>query len=325
MRIRLKYVQVLYHIYYDKILVACQGVIVQLYEFVAEKRHYWNNRHFSFRFLTEANEARYDGDMKKIVLLVFVLSILGYLSHLHILVGEVFAQSDITTSAIATYLPIAEGNLKNGYVITSTQLGYKRTTNDYDSYMVGVVSLHPAASMEESGAKGLTPITTSGKAYVLVSTKNGTIKKGDFLTSSTIPGVAVKSTSYGYILGTALEGYENTDSNKTGEVLVNIDIRFGGGYDTVKANLLQTLKLGVAAPFLTPLTSLRYILAVVITIISFGLGFIYFGRVARSGVEALGRNPLAGRLIQVGIVFNTVLTLVIMIIGLAISYMILVF
>ena len=32
--------------------------------------------------------------------------------------------------------------------------------------------------------------------------------------------------------------------------------------------------------------------------------FIYFGKVVESGVEALGRNPLSGRLIQSGVLMN---------------------
>jgi F0F1-type ATP synthase membrane subunit c/vacuolar-type H+-ATPase subunit K len=59
-------------------------------------------------------------------------------------------------------------------------------------------------------------------------------------------------------------------------------------------------------------------------IISFTLGMIYFGRASRTGIEAVGRNPLAKRVIQLTIFLNIVLTIVIVMVGLAIAYLILI-
>jgi len=61
-----------------------------------------------------------------------------------------------------------------------------------------------------------------------------------------------------------------------------------------------------------------------VTITSFILGFVYFGRVARSGVEAIGRNPLASRIIQFNMLLHIVMSMVIVLIGLAIAYLILI-
>ena len=59
-------------------------------------------------------------------------------------------------------------------------------------------------------------------------------------------------------------------------------------------------------------------------IMGFGLGFIYFGRIAKAGVEAIGRNPLASRTITSGLVLHILLTIVIVGAGLGIGYLILV-
>jgi len=64
-----------------------------------------------------------------------------------------------------------------------------------------------------------------GQLPVFVSTANGEIKAGDALTFSSDPGVAVKATSAGNILGHALEGY---NSNGTGSVKVYLQT---GWYD----------------------------------------------------------------------------------------------
>ena len=59
-------------------------------------------------------------------------------------------------------------------------------------------------------------------------------------------------------------------------------------------------------------------------LIAFTLGMIYFGRSSRAGIEAIGRNPLAKRVIQFTVFMNIVLTIVIVIVGLAIAYLILI-
>jgi len=64
-----------------------------------------------------------------------------------------------------------------------------------------------------------------GQLPVFVSTANGEIKAGDALTFSSDPGVAVKATTAGNILGHALEGY---NSNGTGSVKVYLQT---GWYD----------------------------------------------------------------------------------------------
>jgi len=53
------------------------------------------------------------------------------------------------------------------------------------------------------------------------------------------------------------------------------------------------------------------------------LGFVAFGRVAGRGVEALGRNPLAARVIQLGIFLNVFITVAIIAAGILVAILIL--
>ncbi|MCA9389954.1 hypothetical protein KC571_00970, partial [candidate division WWE3 bacterium] len=92
----------------------------------------------------------------------------------------------------------------------------------------------------------------------------------------------------------------------------------------VQVNLLEVLRSGLESPFLSPVASLRYLLAVLIVLASFVIGFASFSRISGNGVEALGRNPLAKRSIQATIVFNFILTAFIMFIGLGLAYLILI-
>jgi hypothetical protein len=69
---------------------------------------------------------------------------------------------------------------------------------------------------------------------------------------------------------------------------------------------------------------MRYLAAVLTTAVAFALGFFFFGRHGKAGIEALGRNPLAARTIGIGMAINIFLTVVVMGVGLLIAYMILV-
>ncbi len=264
----------------------------------------------------------------KIKLLIINLS---FLLFLFLFLGyKTFAQTNFgenPSAGIAISLTISDTNIKDGNIISSTSKGYKLTREAYDPSTYGVVTTSPAVSLENqnsSASSNMFPIISAGKAYVLVSTINGKINKNDYITSSTIPGVGQKAAIDGFTLGTALEPYDNSNSKAIGKILVYINPHYNATFVAVKTNLIESLKSAAGAPFLSPLTTLRYVIAGLIAMLAFILGFIYFGRVVRTGVEALGRNPMAGRFIQLSIIFNLLMTIVIMGIGLAIAYLILV-
>jgi F0F1-type ATP synthase membrane subunit c/vacuolar-type H+-ATPase subunit K len=75
--------------------------------------------------------------------------------------------------------------------------------------------------------------------------------------------------------------------------------------------------------FLAPIDSLRYILAVIVTIASFLFGFSIFGKITGSGIQALSRNPLARSSIQLNIIVEFILNIGIIVFGLIVSYFIL--
>ena len=107
-------------------------------------------------------------------------------------------------------------------------------------------------------------------------------------------------------------------------MLVSLNIHPAVDLSETGGNLIDVLRRALEAPILSPLVSLRYILAALVMIIAFTLGFVYFGRVARAGVEAIGRNPLAGRMIELTVIFHILLTIVIVGAGVGIAYLILI-
>ena len=229
-----------------------------------------------------------------------------------------------TSSGTSISITIRDKNAKDGNIISQTSNGYDLSKIAYDPNIFGVVTENPSVYLENTEIPDSKPVATWGKAYVLVSAINGNIVKNDFVTSSTIAGVGQKADRNGKILGTALEDYSNSNPNAVGKIMVAINTDYATSLGNARTNLIETLKSAADFSPLSQLTSLRYILAAAVALLAFATGFVYFGRIARSGIEALGRNPLASRTIQLNIIFNLVLMVVIILVGLALAYLILV-
>ncbi len=255
--------------------------------------------------------------MKYTALIVFILAlVMG--------VSPPLAYAQNTSAGTAVSISIIDKNAKDGSIIISTPKGFGLSSATYDTNMYGVLTQSPAVYLQNSSDTTLKPVTSSGKVYVLVSSINGNIKKNDFITTSTIAGVGQKATRNGMVLGTALEDYSNSNQKITAKILVAVNPHFNASFADTKTNVLEVLRNASDPTTLTQATSLRYVVAAGIVLVAFAIGFIYFGRVTSSGVEALGRNPLASRTIQLSLVFNLVLMIVVILVGLGIGYMILI-
>ena len=187
--------------------------------------------------------------------------------------------------------------------------------------MIGVAVTDPAVSFESrTNREGYVSILRDGKARIKVTTANGNIAVGDKLTSSTTPGVSIKAGKSGYVVGTALSAY---DGSEPGEVLIAIDIKPVTMTEGAQSNLIAIITDGLDGIFLSPLSALRYLAATVIVVAAAVASFIYFGKVARSGVDAIGRNPLASKAIQLSVMLNVMLTIFIIGVGVGVAYLIL--
>lgn len=251
--------------------------------------------------------------MKKIAILLIVLLLFFF--------GKPsYAQVD----SLGVGIPIqVEGDVQAGDIICSANGGLVLCSEPYQPSIYGVVSKSPPVALESPDFDGPLALTT-GEAIVRVSTINGNIAKGDIITTSRIPGVGQKATVNGFALGVALEAFESSSPEDIGQILVSINIHPTSSFVGSRSNLVANIRQALSSPVVAPLDSLRYLLAFMVALISFALGFVYFGRVVRSGVEAIGRNPLASRTIQITIFVNIVVTIVIVLTGLAISLLILI-
>lgn len=266
--------------------------------------------------------------MKNVIKTLFSLSIIILFSGLFSPVTNAQSLSQLfgpdITEGIAIFIPLSDKNVEDGKIVSASGNGYVLSYLEYDEKMYGVVNFNPAISMQtQSSESAVTryPVVSEGKVNVQVSNANGNIKNGDYVTTSTQPGIGVKATQPGFVLGTALESAPSGDGIK--RIKVSLKIHYYSPAATLGGNLRDIFNLSTAATYEKPLVVFKYVIAALILLLSVFFSFNHFGRVATSGIEALGRNPLARRSIQLGIIINTVLTLSVIATGLILAVLIL--
>lgn len=252
-------------------------------------------------------------------------SALLFISTVVLLVCTIVPQTSAQiSSGIATYVQINDSSVKEGDLIKLTPSGYKKTTNPYEASIFGVVTDRPSISFENKSLPNGKPVISSGKVYVNVTAHNGPIKKGDVLTTSSTAGYAQKASENGYVIGTAAEDFTASKNSDTGKILVVLNITYNSSIAPKTNNIFRLFTLAADAPYLSPLNTLRYVFAGIMVILSFIIAVYFFGRVSTKGVEAIGRNPLASKMIMLSVIVNLFLAGIVIALGVGVAYIILV-
>ncbi len=119
-------------------------------------------------------------------------------------------------SSLGEIYPVADGGgLPEGTVVTldsSGQNGQVTSSQSiYDPNIIGVSVVGSGLSINNKTIENGIEVATHGRATVRVSSINGKISVGDYLTSSNIPGVAMKATKAGPVIGQAVTSYSGED------------------------------------------------------------------------------------------------------------------
>lgn len=230
---------------------------------------------------------------------------------------------DTTASiGIAHMVHVKNPNVQDGSILSLSPQGATPSTKPFDSQVLGVVARNAGVILSSSSDTQSVPVISDGTTYVLVSSQQGNIKKGDIITTSTIPGVGVKAIQSGYVLGNALEDYTSSDPKKTGKIAISLNLHYFNAKPSFPGALTDILKIALLPTSNAPSAIFKYVVAAVVVLGSFVLGFLTFGRTAAKGVEALGRNPSASGVIHLGIIFNVIIVVAIVLAGLTVAFLI---
>ncbi len=238
--------------------------------------------------------------------------------------------SDVDMSiGIAKYYTIEE-DVEDGDIISIVDNAYKKSQKTYDVSAIGVVTENPAIEISEQeyvATEKRYPVMSAGTAFVKVTTKNGDIKKGDVLTTSDIPGVAMKADRPGFAIGVSDEDVTNLgDQTKKIKVSLNLHYNYLGqekGFPD-KLTFTDIFAITKLLEYQSPSAVMKYMFAGFVVVVSIIFGYLTFARIASRGIEAVGRNPLASKAINFSIVVNVAITIAIVLAGLTLAYFIIV-
>ncbi|MFB6181392.1 MAG: hypothetical protein ABEJ24_00660, partial [Candidatus Magasanikbacteria bacterium] len=139
--------------------------------------------------------------------------------------GQIAAEASLNTNADLAEKYKSSQDLNQGELVKldkGSSLKVERTSSSYDR-VIGVVSTEPGVLL--SATQSGYPVALSGRVPTLVSDANGPIDVGDPIAASSDPGVGMKATSSGQVVGFALESFTGSGTS-TIEVFVTPEYRY---------------------------------------------------------------------------------------------------
>lgn len=213
-------------------------------------------------------------------------------------------------------------------------------TSDTIDQMHGVVVDSNDAPVTLSTAGQQFFVATIGHFDVLVSTQNGPIAAGDYITISAVSGIGMKAgAKEALIVGRALAGFdgksgvigtsETTDSSSVkhtvsiGRVQADINVTRNPLLKATEPNVPDFLRKATEAIAGKPVPVVRIYLGLLIFAIStmVAASLLYSG--VRSAIISIGRNPLSKKSIIRGMIQVVITGLIIFILGIFGVYLLL--
>lgn len=259
------------------------------------------------------------------------LSLIFFFALLHCIGSNVYAQDNQSSSSfgVVSTLSINDKDAKEGDIIILSGKELAVSSRPYQNVMVGVVSPKPAFSIKPTsdplnlnGGSGSNSITviTSGNVLVTVNLKNGEIKKGDQITTSDVKGIGMKAVKTGYVLGSALEDFSSKNKDDTKKILVALNVHYASNGNSITTRIGDIFKLAALAAYENPRLALKYAAIILLVMFSILFTFLTYGKIARLGIIAMGRNPLASKKIYKSIILNSLFSIAVIAGGLVAAF-----
>ena len=141
--------------------------------------------------------------------------------------GRIYAVStSILGIDLAENYPARDDSIEAGDLVSVDPFNPEqivKSSSPYDRNLLGVISTAPGVVLGGE-IEGGRPVALAGRVPVKVSAENGPIKIGDPITASSVPGVGMKATKGGKILGYALEAFDGLASSATHTISVFIHL-----------------------------------------------------------------------------------------------------
>ncbi|MDX1535339.1 MAG: helix-turn-helix domain-containing protein [Candidatus Spechtbacterales bacterium] len=141
--------------------------------------------------------------------------------------AENFGTGDVSIEAGDIVVVSGEAQKTKVGGLNTSKAYVEKSSEPYQVDAIGVVSTDPN---QIYGTDGLfenednpRPVSLAGRVPVKVTNENGSIKAGDYITTSSIPGVGMRASEAGRVIGIALESFTATEEfNLEDPVIGNI-------------------------------------------------------------------------------------------------------
>lgn len=262
------------------------------------------------------------------------------------LAGTAYAQaatSPVTTAQTEAGLAqsFAVDGKSTNYVAGSlvSSVSGKRGTVELSSVkntgqLVGIVADEPLVTIVDSTST--VSVVINGKATVLVSDINGSLKAGDKVTASPIAGIGMKATLSSQIVGTVqtdqssdkttiTRSVKDTDGQPHTIKISRLPIQLGVAYyqspgSSYVPPIVQRTANNIAGQ---PVSLIRTLASVFVLIVSVASVVTLLYSAGRNSIIAIGRNPLSSKLVYKGMYRVGVLALIILVFGTTASILLL--
>lgn len=227
------------------------------------------------------------------------------------------AAAQVKALDIAQRYPLANESFQFGDIIVYDKeaLVYRLAGEHSDPGVFGIAIESPVLLLDNGTTD--VPIIRSGEALVNVVATNGPIAAGDYVTTSAVLGKGERANPEdSYVVGVALTPYAGLESEVVGTegdtAYGQISVLLSVGHISKAHEELtgeRAPETGITEA--TLLNVIQYALAAFIAVGSVFIAFRNFGPNIKSGIDSIGRNPLAKASIQSMIVLNVVLIVLI--------------
>lgn len=227
-------------------------------------------------------------------------------------------KAQVFSPSVGISIELKESDLseaKNGLIVAKDPSQYYLTRSYQDPNVAGVIADETDFLYTTEDRDQRLTIAVDGVADVWVTNELGTIKYGDFITTSTDTGIGVKAIQNGSVIGYALEATAEGDEPQ----LISVQLALSSSWDGTlgqqsdvfkqSSDTLSKLLSNVESEAQGQSRSFLYLVVILVVVLASIFGFMTFGRIAINGINAVGRNPLAKSTIVKTILINSFITI----------------
>ncbi len=231
-------------------------------------------------------------------------------------------------------------NIELGYLVSIDKErpdGIELSTLNNSEYLLGVTVSENQNSVTFIKEGSKTTVALSGEVDVYVSDANGGVTKGDFVGASWLEGIGMKSAESNKqkLLGVAVEDFNRAESKQYGDIKtadgtknINVDVIKVRLFDKEGIEELTQVPTGIEQVLSSvagrQVSFAKVLASSILFLVTLIVSSMFIVSSIRGSFISIGRNPMASASIYKSLLHVSGLSVLVLIIGTALTYVVLV-